>query len=178
MRRSAIVGCALSLVAGSLPLRAGAEFVTLRSPGGYSWDFDVRGTSLPGAGEAGTGAIHDGTSDATDDWPQLCVCMGMGCPEPCPTERIYAAGDRAYSTGLGGRLIILATVPFGGLNVHREIYVPATGELDYARYVDVFENTTAGDLTACASVRARTAASAPTRTPASPRRPTVTDRSR
>ena len=53
----------------------------------------------------------------------------------------------SYSLDDGGRTVVTGAATFSGLNVHREITVPAAGDEDFARYVDVFENATASPIT-------------------------------
>jgi hypothetical protein len=138
---------ALGLVAALVPWQAGAEVVNLTGPAGYWWDIDASGTGTPGTADSGSGCIINGTTDATDLWPFLCICPSCTLPAPCAVEDVYNAGIGAHTTDLGGRRVILAEDTVGGLTVHREVYVPATGTIDFARFMDVIENRTAADIT-------------------------------
>ena len=65
-----------------------------------------------------------------------------GCEPQCRDAEVYAAGDGApvYRTELGGRLIVLPERTVSGFVVHREVYVPETGSIDFVRYADIIEN--------------------------------------
>ena len=58
------------------------------------------------------------------------------------------APTAAYTLDDGGRTVVTGAATLFGLNVHREITVPNTGNEDFARTVDVFENPTASAITA------------------------------
>jgi hypothetical protein len=138
----------LSVVFVLAAASASAEELSLTGPLGHLYDIDVRGATVPPTlGDSGSGVVYNGSSDATDYWPHLCVCTTCTLPTACAAADIYYAGDVAYTTDLGGRRVILATRSIAGLNVHREVYVPSTGSIDFARYMDVLDNPTAADLT-------------------------------
>jgi hypothetical protein len=153
--RSRIAVCFAALIA-SLSEGAAHSQIALTGPAGYQWDIDTQGPNTPGTSYAGTGCVINGTSDETDEWPFLCVRAGAGpMPPQCAVDDVYNAGDVAPTTDLGGRRVILASELVAGLTVHREVYVPSTGTIDFARFMDVLENATAAPITV--SVRYGTA---------------------
>ena len=54
----------------------------------------------------------------------------------------------AYTMDYARHTVVTGTAELSGLNVHREITVPNTGNEDFARTMDVFENTTVHPITA------------------------------
>jgi uncharacterized repeat protein (TIGR01451 family) len=100
-----------------------ASPVTLISPNGYS--FDVTGGGL------GAGQLVQGVSNAFDGVNRLQV----GGSEYAPTSGSFTLAD-------GNQTVLLPAVTMSRLTVSREITVPNAGGQDFARTVDVFENTT------------------------------------
>ena len=146
LRVSVIIGLAAMLVA---PMALAQGYVELEGPNGFEWEIDTSGSDDPiDHGEAGSGAIENGTSDATDYWPLLCIRAGAGEMEAvCSLDDIYNAGDVDPEVALDGRLFILGTEVLAGLTVHRQVYVPDSGDIDFVRYVEVLENATDEDIT-------------------------------
>jgi hypothetical protein len=145
--RTSLVIASLCLAALLASRPGWSQTVTLTGPSAYNWDIDASGTGTPGTGTSGTGCIINGSIDATDQWPFLCICADCELPAACAVEDVYNAGSGAHTTDLDGRRVILAEDTVAGLTVHREVYVPSTGTIDFARFMDVIENPTAADIT-------------------------------
>jgi hypothetical protein len=117
---------------GSLPLALAAMLVTpalalavdLTSGGGFLFDIqDDLG-----------GYLSDGTSDAYDS----CYFLDVGGTRYAPRGAGVVSAD--------GRTVTLSSATLAGLTVRRVVYVPASGG-DWARYLEVLENTGATDVT-------------------------------
>lgn len=107
---------------------AGASALDLTSPGGFR--FDIQDTS--------TGAILDGGMDAYDSMYSLSV-----------NGTSYNASGMASTLTLGGRQVEMAERAVGSFMVRRLIYVPSgSSGMNYARYLDLVRNPTAGPLMA------------------------------
>ena len=115
----------LGLAAVTLGVPAVAFAISLTSASSYNWDFD----------EFGSGEMSDGTSDAYDGCYYLEV------------DGVEYTGDGTYTASPDGRTITMPVTVMGSLRVQRMMYVPASGG-DWARYLDVFENTTSADVSA------------------------------
>jgi MYXO-CTERM domain-containing protein len=125
----------LLLVMVSLLVPAAAlAFVNLNSAGGYLWDI-----AEPGDWSS-VGSLSDGTSDAYDTCYQLEVGGSSYNPMTGGVVRT-----------LDGRQLEMPAATLAGLSVRRIIYVPSEGG-DYARYLEVLENTSATAVTTTVSV--------------------------
>ena len=104
---------------------------TLRDGNGHSWQID-----------SDDGGIRNGTPDAFDGWPTLCITddLSFAPTDECPFDDTYRTGFTEPTTGLAGREIITATVSLANLRVHRRIYVPDGPGQGWARYMEVLEN--------------------------------------
>lgn len=122
--------------------------VTLWDPQGKDWDID----------EVGEGAIYDGANDAYDSWPMLCVTTDLALITYCDTADVYDAAGSPATTSLSGRQVVTADRTIEGLDVHREIFVPDTGTLGFARYQEVLHNP--GSTTITVMVRVGSVSSA------------------
>ena len=131
-----------------LSLPAWAAQYTLTDADGYRYDVDYSGTV---GSSNGTGAIYNGTGDATDYWPMLCATLDNSLSTACSTaESWYAGTTGGYTLTTSDRELILDTVSIVGLQVQRRVYVPASGPTDgrrFARYLDTFTNPTSSTIT-------------------------------
>lgn len=102
----------------------------LNDPLGFLWD--IRETNW--------GEMLNGTSDAYDSWPQLCVTTNLATVGNCPSFQTFDANGVAGTLELNGRQVVTTTLTISGLQVTRKIYVPDTGMLGYARYLNILDN--------------------------------------
>jgi len=125
---------------------APASATTLVTDGGF--EFDVQ-DGLGGT-PASDGSIGSGTA---------------GAYSRCYSLRVNGA-DYVATPGtstLAGRFIQMEAVPFsGGIQVERQIYVPASGG-DYVRYLDVVTNTSDVEVSVSMSYRGSLGSGASTR---------------
>ena len=103
--------------------------VTLSSPHGWTFDLD--------ASPWGTGQILQGPANAFD---------GLGRLQVNGTD--YTLGALTASLEDGGRTLTTPPRTLAGLAVHREVTVPSTGNEDFARTINVFENATGSAIAA------------------------------
>jgi hypothetical protein len=106
--------------------------LTLLSPHGFPLDVQFGGFMA--------GQLVQGPSNAFDGLNRLQV----GGSDYAPALTAPVRDD-------GGRTVVTGTQTVAGLQVHREITVPGTGNEDFARTVDVFTNPTGSPI--AASVR-------------------------
>ena len=113
--------------------------INLTDGDGFLWD--IRDT--------GYGDVDNGTSDAYDRWPRLCVTtrLTIAASDECMATEVYDAAGAASTTGLAGREIVTAPVTIAGLSVSRRIYVPDTAGDGWARYLEVLTNPGATPIT-------------------------------
>lgn len=131
--RFSSVALATLLVSGAV---ASAQ-TTLNDPQNFAWDIQHNNW----------GEIINGTSDAYDFWPQLCVTTNLALTGHCTTTDTFDAGGVSGTFELGGRQIVTTTRTLSGLQVFRKIYVPNTGTLGFARYMNVLDNPGATAVT-------------------------------
>lgn len=121
----------LALLAVAAPSSAVAQ-INLTSAGGFLFDIEDAFGFAPGS-------LSNGTTDAYDS----CYRLNVGGVE-------YSSfGTRTMT--LGGRQVEFPAEPMAGLMVRRLVYVPAAGG-DYARYLEVLENTGASAVTTTVEV--------------------------
>jgi hypothetical protein len=87
-------------------------------------------------------------NDAFDGYNTMCVSL-TGATGPCatgnPSFTIYNQnGAPTLDSTCGGRQALFAAQTIGGLSVTRQVYVPATDE--FARWLNVFTNTTGASI--------------------------------
>ncbi|MEM1415498.1 MAG: DUF4215 domain-containing protein [Myxococcota bacterium] len=116
---------------------------------GFRWDI-----------QGDRGDIGDGTSDAYDGFPNLCVTSDLTKTTSCNfSTEMYVLATNAPMTSMavpGGEEVFLGTDNLGSLRVSRRIFIPtAAGATGYARFVDVIENV--GSSSATVKVRVGTA---------------------
>ena len=107
--------------------------VTLASPDGYSFDVQENGD--------GAGQILQGTANAFDGMNRLRV----GGTDYAPTASSASLADN-------GQSVLLPAQTMAGLTVTREVSVPVSGSLDFARTIDSFQNTTAHSITTTVTI--------------------------
>ncbi len=95
---------------------------TLSSPRGFAFDIDQIGF--------GAGQLIQGTNNAFDGLNRLQV----GGTDYAPTSGTATLAD-------GGRTVLLPSQTLAGLTVSRKVTVPNTGGQDFARTIDVLQNT-------------------------------------
>ena len=100
----------------------------LISPAGYTFDIQT--------GHFGAGQLIQGPSNAFDGLDRLQVGGSN-----------YAPATLTATPSDGGCTIITPAQTLAGLTVSRKITVPSTGGQDFARTIDVFQNTTANPIT-------------------------------
>lgn len=127
--------CALAILGSA----TSADAQDLTDGDGFLWD--IEGDGL--------GHVNNGTSDAYDLWPNLCVTtnLALALADPCPTGDLYDAGGTAATTGAAGRELLMAPVAIAGLQVSRRVYVPDTAGEGWVRYLEVLQNTGGTDVT-------------------------------
>jgi len=124
---------ALILMSVLLAVPAGAlARVDLTSGGGFLFDISEASDFSPGS-------LSNGTTDAYD----TCYRLRVGGTE-------YAAIGASVMS-LGGRQVELPAQTLAGLSVRRLVYVPMTGG-DYARYLEVLENTSSSPVSTMVEV--------------------------
>ncbi len=101
--------------------------VQLTSPNGRSFDVQPLGVMA--------GQLVQGPNDAFDGLNRLQVGGVDYAPTPNAT-----LDDK-------GQTVVTGTQSLAGLNVHREVTVPSTGNEDFARTVEVLENRTGSPIT-------------------------------
>ncbi|MCB9594160.1 MAG: hypothetical protein H6719_15620 [Sandaracinaceae bacterium] len=106
--------------------------INLMSAGGFLFDIEDATGFAPGS-------LSNGSVDAYDG----CYMLRVGGLDYAPF------GTSTMS--LGGRQVDLPATPLAGLSVRRLVYVPATGG-DYARYLEVLENTGASPISTTVEV--------------------------
>ncbi|MCA9610901.1 MAG: hypothetical protein KC619_35145, partial [Myxococcales bacterium] len=121
----------LVLVLAAAPSTALAQ-INLTSEGGFLFDIEDATGFAPGS-------LSNGTTDAYDS----CYRLNVGGAE-------YSAIGSA-TMSLGGRQVEFPAETLSGLLVRRLVYVPATGG-DYARYLEVLENTGGSAVTTTVEV--------------------------
>ncbi|MEM1414920.1 MAG: hypothetical protein AAGH15_08465, partial [Myxococcota bacterium] len=135
-----LAALALAITFGS-PLGVAAQAGPPVDGSGYRWDINFS-----------TGAIGDGSGDAFDRWPGLCVTTNVAlAPDAmCAFDREqYAVGSGATFTtvALGrGTEYRLEAVTLGMLNVSRRIWIPMSG-VGFARFAEIIENPGVADIT-------------------------------
>ncbi len=92
-------------------------------------------------GAFGAGELLDGSDNAFDGDGRLIV---DGTP--------FQPGSLDYDTADDGQSFVTANGTVAGLTVSRKITVPNTGNEDFARTVDVFQNTTGSDITTTVTI--------------------------
>ena len=105
--------------------------LTLQDAGGFLYDLNLQDGSLSGGGylDPGTGTrTRDGSFAG---FPDLFVSGSGG-------GGTYFNNSASVTLQNGGRTAVLGTSSLGGLDVHREVYVPSDDQ--FVRYVDVFTN--------------------------------------
>ena len=112
--------------------------VDLTDPEGFLWDIQ----------DDDYGEIGNGTTDAYDNWPQMCVTLDQALPSTsnCTAAETYNAGGVAGTLELAGRQVATKVESINGLNVQRKIFVPDTGLLGFCRYMEVLQNPTASTI--------------------------------
>ena len=110
------------------PARALA-YINLSSDGGYLFDF----ADVSDSGAAGS--VWNGTRDAYD----TCYSLTVG-------GTVYDPPSGAATTSLSGRQLEFPAQAIAGLTVRRIAWVPAAGG-DFARFLEVLENTGASPIT-------------------------------
>ena len=109
------------------PLAGASTSRTLTGPTGQSIELDQRFQS--------GGQLIEGTNHAFDGLNRLQV-----------GATFYQAGSLPVMAN-DARTIIMPSIDFGGLGVHREITVPASGSQDFVRTVEVLRNLTGDAIT-------------------------------
>ncbi len=107
--------------------QAHAGDVVLEDPAGYVWDLDADAY----------GHVIDGTDNAYDLWPDLCL-PGGAAGGTCSTEEIYRVSSEA-GLEVDGRQVVMSSLTIGNLSVRRKIFVPAQGAA-FARYLEILYN--------------------------------------
>ena len=102
--------------------------VVLTSPRGYVFDLDTA--------DLGVGQLLQGTDNAADGLNRLEV-----------DGKDYRVGVSTPWLNETERTLVTPEVVLAGLNVHREITVPETGDWDFARTIDTFHNPTGLPIT-------------------------------
>ena len=96
------------------------------------------------------GDMNDGTSDAFDGWPHLCVTQDLGLTSAC------ASGDQWEDPSPtapmldrfpGGDRLTYETLRVGGLDVTRQLYVRTAPGEGWARYLEILENPSGSPVT-------------------------------
>jgi len=113
-----------------------ASAITLTGPQGYIWDID----------DDEWGDVINGSSDAFDNWPQLCVTTDLTKTGNCSIAETYDAPG-AGSTEDAGREVVMGTVTLSGLSVYRKAYVPSSGATGFVRYLNFLTNNTGSAIT-------------------------------
>ena len=126
----------LALTATFLALPAVASAINLTGPQGYLWDID----------DDEWGDVINGSSDAFDNWPQLCVTTDLTKTGNCSAAETYDA-NVAGTTEDNGREVVMATVTISGLSVTRKAYVPDSGSTGFIRYLNILTNTGSSTVT-------------------------------
>lgn len=127
---------------------------TLDGFNGFRYDISCAGTIADGGTSDGT------LTNAFDDFPFLTLGFdaGGGASFPCQSFAILDTGARQA---------ILGDSPIGGaLRVTRKVYVPDSG--DFARYLEVFSNTSDTDVSLTATATGNTGSEANTLVYAAP----------
>lgn len=109
-----------------------ASAQTLTDGDGFVWD--VQGDAR--------GDVMNGTTDAYDYWPNLCVTTRLTITptDGCVAGEIYDAAGVAPTMDASGREIQMTSVTLAGLSVSRRVYVPSASGEGWARYLDVLTN--------------------------------------
>lgn len=124
-----------------LPEQSSAQqIITLTDPQNYAWD--IQGDQY--------GSLKDGSSDAYDEWPRLCVIPNnTSVSTGCAVSDIYDAAGTAATLDATGRIVTTAPVTLQGLTVQRKMFVPdsSTSSVGFLRYLEVFTNSTTASKT-------------------------------
>ncbi len=121
-----------------------SAWTTLMSP--HSVPFDVA------EGDVGAGQLLQGYNNAFDGYGRLMI---DGMP--------FQPNSAHLSTADSGQSLVTASGTAAGLTVSREVTVPNTGNEDFARTVDVFQNTTGSDITTTVTIVGNLGSDAATR---------------
>jgi hypothetical protein len=102
------------------------------------------------ASTMGGGMVASTLNDAYDGYQSICVSF-TGATGPCATGNanyvIYnkTGGPPTADPACGGRQYIFPIFTTNGIQIQRRVYVPATDH--YARWINVFKNTTGSPIT-------------------------------
>ncbi len=135
-----------------LPWQAEATTETLYDPDGFTYDIMYDGTDTPEtySYNSGTGGISNGTIDATDNWPFLCILTDQADYTQCTDSDIYYVLGGALTLINNNREIEMDVVTVHNIDVQRRIYVPDSGPnpgSNFARYFDTFTNNSGSTVT-------------------------------
>ncbi len=129
MRRLSIL---LLLFMPAVPGTLLAQTTDYTDPQGFFWDID----------SSFFGFVRDGTDDAYDGWPSACVLLDQEQTDVCDSTERYSAAGVPPTGELDGRQVAMGAKTLSGLTVTRKVYVPATGTIGFARYMDILHNPT------------------------------------
>lgn len=115
-----LLGGFASFAVAALPTSAFAQ--TLLGANGQRFDID-----------SSSGAMSDGTSDSYD----TCYTLTVG------GSTFFGSSS---TLTLSGRQVEIGPESLAGLQVSRRIYVPSTGTVDWARYVEVLDNGSGSEI--------------------------------
>ncbi len=125
------------LLAVCTPAALFAQTSDYTDPQGFFWDID----------SSYFGFVRDGTDDAYDGWPSSCVLADQQKTDVCETTERYSAAGVPPTGELDGRQVSMGAKTLDGLTVQRKVYVPATGSIGFARYMEILHNPTSSTKT-------------------------------
>lgn len=125
-----------TLMLAALLAPSSALAVDMFDAEGYEWDIQ----------EVDYGDFQNGTSDAFDNWGNLCVLADTNSIDPCdPSEKYTTNG--ATAAPVGDFLDLPVFIHPSGLEISRSYYVPSSGADGFVRIAEILTNPTASDLT-------------------------------
>ncbi len=104
-------------------------------------------------GQINTGGLVDsnGSPTGSSSYSGMDV-LSVGGSDYSNSSFDYTDYNYAFALSDSGRNLILPAAPIAGLQVHREIYVPATGG-DFVRYLDVLVNPSNAPISTTVTLR-------------------------
>jgi len=129
-------GVLLALIAA--PSAALANSVVFVSPTSFIWPIDYDDH----------GEITNSSPDQFDNWPNMCVGQlshGTTCSGSSQEYDLNTGSPLTLEDG--NREVVMQAETLQGLSLHRKIFIPATGSVDFARYLNILTNNGGAAIT-------------------------------